>query len=88
MKFKWYDEFWPNIWTDFQLIIEQPARFWVVKHINALSKEKVMASIFYENWWYDTKGAATVEKIGGKDGFFALDSVSWSAVRGVGIDVR
>ncbi|WP_114785775.1 Hcp family type VI secretion system effector [Vibrio tetraodonis] len=33
------------------------------------------------------KGAATIEKIGGKDGFFAIDSFSWNAVRGVGIDV-
>ncbi|MDA9556443.1 type VI secretion system tube protein Hcp [Vibrio sp.] len=32
-------------------------------------------------------GAATVEKIGGKDGFFAIGSISWGAVRGVGIDV-
>mgnify|MGYP000017222242 FL=1 len=46
-----------------------------------------MASIFMRIDGTTPKGAATVEKIGGKDGFFALDSVSWSAVRGVGIDV-
>jgi len=46
-----------------------------------------MASIFMRIDGTTPKGAATVEKIGGKDGFFALDNVSWGAVRGVGIDV-
>ncbi|MCE0557542.1 MULTISPECIES: type VI secretion system tube protein Hcp [unclassified Motilimonas] len=46
-----------------------------------------MASIFMRIDGVTPKGAATVEKIGGKDGFFAIDSVSWGAVRGVGIDV-
>lgn len=46
-----------------------------------------MASIYMRIDGTTPKGAATVEKIGGKDGFFAIDSVSWSAVRGVGIDV-
>lgn len=46
-----------------------------------------MASIFMRIDGTKPKGAATVEKIGGKDGFFAIDNVSWSAVRGVGIDV-
>ena len=31
------------------------------------------------------KGGATVEKIGGKEGWFALQSVSWSGARGVNI---
>ncbi|MEZ8825921.1 type VI secretion system tube protein Hcp [Vibrio amylolyticus] len=46
-----------------------------------------MASIFMRIDGTSPKGAATVDKIGGKDGFFAIDSLSWSAVRGVGIDV-
>lgn len=46
-----------------------------------------MASIFMRIEGTTPKGAATVEKIGGKDGFFAVENVSWSAVRGVGIDV-
>lgn len=46
-----------------------------------------MASIFMRIDGINPKGAATVEKIGGKDGFFAIDSVTWNAVRGVGIDV-
>ena len=33
------------------------------------------------------KGGATVEKIGGKEGWFALQSVSWSGARGVNIAV-
>ncbi|CAH0539719.1 Hcp family type VI secretion system effector [Vibrio marisflavi] len=46
-----------------------------------------MASIFMRIDGVTPKGAATVESIGGKSGFFAIDSASWSAVRGVGIDV-
>ncbi|GAA5647403.1 MULTISPECIES: Hcp family type VI secretion system effector [Vibrio] len=46
-----------------------------------------MASIFMRIDGTTPKGAATVEKIGGKDGFFAIGNVSWGAVRGVGIDV-
>ncbi|MFY2508617.1 type VI secretion system tube protein Hcp [Vibrio pectenicida] len=46
-----------------------------------------MASIFMRIDGTTPKGAATVEKIGGKDGFFAIDTVTWNAVRGVGIDV-
>ncbi|MBU2898830.1 type VI secretion system tube protein Hcp [Vibrio hepatarius] len=46
-----------------------------------------MASIFMRIDGTTPKGAATVEKINGKDGFFAIDTVSWNAVRGVGIDV-
>ena len=33
------------------------------------------------------KGGATVEKIGGKEGWFALQSVSWSGARGVNIEI-
>ena len=47
-----------------------------------------MASIYMRIDGYSPKGAATVEDIGGKKDFFAIESVSWSAVRGVGIDVR
>lgn len=46
-----------------------------------------MASIYMRIDGYSPKGAATVEDIGGKKDFFAIESVSWSAVRGVGIDV-
>jgi len=46
-----------------------------------------MASIYMRIDGVSPKGAATVEKIGGKDGFFAIDQLSWGAVRGVGIDV-
>lgn len=46
-----------------------------------------MASIFMRIDGTKPKGGATIEKIGGKDGFFAIDTVSWGAVRGVGIDV-
>ena len=35
----------------------------------------------------DIKGGATVEKIGGKEGWFALQSVSWSGARGVNIEI-
>ncbi len=40
-----------------------------------------MASIYMRIDGTTPKGAATVEKIGGKDGFFAIDTVNWSAVR-------
>lgn len=33
------------------------------------------------------KGAATVGEIGGKKGFFAIDTMSWGAIRGVSINV-
>jgi len=33
------------------------------------------------------KGSATVQDIGGKKNLIAIDSVSWSAVRGVGIEI-
>ncbi len=47
-----------------------------------------MASIFMRiDGLTSIKGAATVENIGGKQGFFAVDRISWSADRGVGIDV-
>lgn len=47
-----------------------------------------MASIFMRiDGLTSIKGAATVDNIGGKQGFFAIDEVSWSADRGVGIDV-
>jgi len=47
-----------------------------------------MASIFMRiDGLNSIKGAATVENIGGKQGFFAIDNVSWSADRGVGINV-
>lgn len=47
-----------------------------------------MASIFMRiDGLTSVKGAATVDNIGGKQGFFALDNISWSADRGVGIDV-
>ena len=39
-----------------------------------------MASIFMRIDGTTPKGAATVEKINGKDGFFAIDTVSWNAV--------
>lgn len=47
-----------------------------------------MASIYMRIDGNDTiKGSATVTDIGGKKGFFALNSVSWSAQRGVGVDI-
>lgn len=47
-----------------------------------------MASIFMRIDGIDSiKGAATIGDIGGKKGFFAIDSMSWGAVRGVGVDV-
>lgn len=47
-----------------------------------------MASIFMRIDGLNTvKGAATVDDIGGKKGFFAINEVSWSGDRGVGIDV-
>lgn len=47
-----------------------------------------MASIFMRiDGLTDIKGAATVDDIGGKKGFFAIDEVSWAADRGVSIDV-
>ena len=39
-----------------------------------------MASIFMRIDGTTPKGAATVDKINGKDGFFAIDSVTWNAV--------
>ena len=46
-----------------------------------------MASIFMRIDGVKPEGGATVESINGKDGFFAIETVSWGAVRGVGIDV-
>ena len=47
-----------------------------------------MASIYMRIDGLDSiKGAATIGEIGGKKGFFAIDNVSWGAVRGVGVDV-
>ncbi|MFC3152719.1 type VI secretion system tube protein Hcp [Litoribrevibacter euphylliae] len=47
-----------------------------------------MASIFMRIDGKDAiKGAATIGDIGGKKGFFAIDTVSWGAVRGVSVDV-
>lgn len=47
-----------------------------------------MASIYMRIDGLDSiKGAATIGDIGGKKGFFAIDNVSWGAVRGVGVDV-
>ena len=47
-----------------------------------------MASIFMRIDGNDTiKGSATVTDIGGKKGFFALDSLSWSAMRNVTVDI-
>ena len=47
-----------------------------------------MASIFMRiDGLNDIKGAATVADIGGKKGFFAIESVTWGANRGVAVDV-
>lgn len=47
-----------------------------------------MASMFMRIDGLDEiKGAATVAEIAGKKGVFAIDSMSWGAVRGVSIDV-
>ncbi|UJF17200.1 type VI secretion system tube protein Hcp [Vibrio sp. SS-MA-C1-2] len=47
-----------------------------------------MASIFMRiDGLNDIKGAATVGDIGGKKGFFAIDTMSWGANRGVSVDV-
>lgn len=47
-----------------------------------------MASIFMRIDGIDSiKGAATIGDIGSKKGFFAIDNMSWGAVRGVNIDV-
>ncbi|USD66341.1 type VI secretion system tube protein Hcp [Vibrio sp. SCSIO 43136] len=47
-----------------------------------------MASIFMRIEGLDNiKGAATVGDIGGKKGFFAIDTMSWGANRGVSVDV-
>jgi type VI secretion system secreted protein Hcp len=47
-----------------------------------------MASIYMRIDGNDTiKGSATVTDIGGKKGFFALDSMSWSAMRNVTVDI-
>jgi type VI secretion system secreted protein Hcp len=47
-----------------------------------------MASIYMRIDGNDTiKGSATVAEIGGKKGFFALDSLSWSAMRNVTVDI-
>ena len=35
----------------------------------------------------EISGAATIGEVGGKKGFFAIDSLSWGAVRGVTVDV-
>ncbi|WDE05329.1 type VI secretion system tube protein Hcp [Thalassomonas viridans] len=47
-----------------------------------------MASIYMRIDGNDTiKGSATVTDIGGKKGFFALESTSWSAMRNVSVDI-
>lgn len=47
-----------------------------------------MASIYMRIDGNDTiKGSATVAEIGGKKGFFAIDSLSWSAMRNVTVDI-
>jgi type VI secretion system secreted protein Hcp len=47
-----------------------------------------MASIFMRIDGLDNiKGAATIGDIGGKKGFFAINSMSWGANRGVAVDV-
>ncbi len=47
-----------------------------------------MASMFMRiDGLDDIKGGASVADIGGKKGVFAIDSMSWGAVRGVSIDV-
>jgi type VI secretion system secreted protein Hcp len=47
-----------------------------------------MATIFMRIDGIDTiNGAATIGEVGGKKGFFAIDSLSWGAVRGVTVDV-
>lgn len=47
-----------------------------------------MASIYMRIDGNDEiKGSATVTDIGGKKGFFALDSSSWSAMRNVSVDI-
>lgn len=47
-----------------------------------------MASIFMRiDGLTDVKGAATVEDIGGKKGFFAINSMNWSAARSVSVNI-
>ena len=47
-----------------------------------------MASIYMRIDGNDTiTGSATVTDIGGKKGFFALDSMTWSAMRNVTVDI-
>lgn len=47
-----------------------------------------MASIYMRiDGLTDIKGAATVGEIGGKKGFFAIDTMNWGANRGVRVDV-
>ena len=47
-----------------------------------------MASIFMRiDGLTSIKGGATVDKIGGKEGFFAIENVSWNADRDVTIDL-
>lgn len=47
-----------------------------------------MASIYMRIDGNDTiQGSATVTDIGGKKGWFALDSMSWSAMRNVSVDI-
>lgn len=47
-----------------------------------------MASIFMRIDGIDTiNGAATIGNIGSKKGFFAVENMSWGAVRGVTVDV-
>lgn len=47
-----------------------------------------MASIYMRiDGLNSIKGAATVGEIGGKKGFFAIDTMSWGANRGVSVDV-
>ncbi|MGV1720324.1 type VI secretion system tube protein Hcp [Vibrio furnissii] len=47
-----------------------------------------MASIYMRIDGLDNiKGAATIGDIGGKKGFFAIDTMNWGANRGVSVDV-
>ena len=47
-----------------------------------------MASIYMRIDGLDTiAGAATIGEIGGKKGFFAIDTMDWGANRGVSVDV-
>ncbi len=47
-----------------------------------------MASMFMRiDGITNMKGVATLEKIGGKEGFFAIDAMSWASDRSIGINI-